>query len=202
MPTSPRDFAGPLGGTLVSLSEAQREGAGVVDQLAALSPSFKWVQALETAADGNRILSEAFWKPESWMRHSRTDWRHRGALVYHPSTSQVVQQGLGFTPLEETIRRDARGTAIERKELARGSADSYLARIVDAKRGNRFSDVAGIMQEARKNKVHLSPQMVRNALRAAEEDINKRTQRDTPRRDRMRVLEQRRGIETLFPKGE
>ena len=93
-----------------------------------------------------------------------------------------------------------RQTAMERKELERGSADAYLARMVDARRAGRFSDVPKIMQEAKKAGVHISPLMVKNALRAGSLDISKRTVRDMPKRMRADTEQQRRGIETLFPK--
>lgn len=189
---------GPTFGTIINLGKANEEGAGLVDQLAVISPAFKLFKALETAADGNQMTSGAFWNLDNWQQHRLTDWRHRGALIYHPTKWQIMLQGAGFSPIEEVVRRAEYRRILENKANDQGKADSYLARIVEARRSGRSELIPGIRAEARAAKVHISSRMVQNAIKASHQDLQQRGIRLTPRRDRPNAAEDKRTIDNMF----
>lgn len=198
IPTNPKDLAGPTIGTIATLGQAVKKGAGLTDQLRAISPSFAWLKALETAANGNQITSGAFWDAANWQKHTLTDWRHRGAAIYHPDVPQIIAQGLGFTPIEQTVRQAEFVRLLEKKQSEQGKADAYLARIVEARRRGTPSDIPAILREARAAKVHISPEMVQNANRAAQKDITVRGVHQAPLLERPSANRGRRALDSLF----
>jgi hypothetical protein len=167
-PTSAGDVVGADLRRLGNVMKAIKEGYSLVDTMNTISPSFKWLKALETAANGFPITDADFWTADAFNEHTLTAPGNKDQTVYHPNKRQIVEQALGFTPIEQAQMQEAHGARFEAKADQAHSKDDYLRRINTLVREKRAGEVAAVMMEAKKAGILITQaqlvQEVRNAL--------------------------------------
>ncbi len=202
LPDQGSDLSGPAIGTFTALHAMERNHAGLIDTLTAITPAAVPFKAMEAAANGASITSSAFWSGQNFGdgRAVWTNPRRRGQGEIEPTPGELAMRSAGLQPT-----RWANKSAVERAQLARrteGKKDAagYLADIIQANREGRSAEIGQIRAEAAREGVQLTPQRIREALRDAELTRAQRAVRAAPRQDRgdlqerMRLLDERAGV--------
>jgi hypothetical protein len=182
LPSSLSDIQGPWIGTVMQLRELNQAGAGLVDQLRAVTAAAAPLKSLEAAANGIPITSpDRFLEGFGDGRAVFTNPRLRGAAEYEPTDAELGLRAIGLRPIDESRRTDVidreRRLDLKRQKEVR----PYLARIVDAYRAGDMAAIDRIAAEAEQDDVPLTPQQVRRALQDSETMRDERTVKTTQR---------------------